>query len=69
MLGAGAKYIHGDTGGAFQSIFGIAKNAWHASSAKELTRETKTSPADVIEWAGCKDDQTVRTSLDSVVLC
>ncbi len=29
------------------------------SGAEERTRQTKTSPADVIMWSGCKDSQTV----------
>lgn len=59
-LGAGADCIRGETGGAFKSLFGIAENAWDANRADGMTKETKTSAADVIQWAGCKDDQTVR---------
>ncbi len=29
------------------------------SGARERTKQTKTSPADVIMWSGCKDSQTV----------
>jgi hypothetical protein len=29
------------------------------SNADELTKKTRTSPADVIMWSGCKDSQTV----------
>lgn len=29
------------------------------SGAREKTRQSKTSPADVIMWSGCKDSQTV----------
>ena len=32
------------------------------SGAEERTRQTKTSPADVIMWSGCKDSQTVRVA-------
>lgn len=31
------------------------------SGAAERTKQTKTSPADVIMWSGCKDSQTVRS--------
>jgi hypothetical protein len=29
------------------------------SQAEQITRQTKTSPADVVMWSGCKDSQTV----------
>ena len=33
------------------------------SGARERTVQSKTSPADVIMWSGCKDSQTVGLSL------
>lgn len=41
------------------SLFGAAKSAWAANKAEEKTKRTKTSPADVVMWSGCKDNQTV----------
>lgn len=41
------------------SLFGAAKSAWAANKAEEKTKKTKTSPADVVMWSGCKDNQTV----------
>ena len=35
------------------------------SGAREKTRQSKTSPADVIMWSGCKDSQTVSGSVVS----
>ena len=35
------------------------------SGAREKTRQSKTSPADVIMWSGCKDSQTVSGGCDS----
>lgn len=51
--------LRGDTGGIMTSLFGAAKSAWAANKAGEKTKKTKTSPADVVMWSGCKDNQTV----------
>jgi hypothetical protein len=59
---AGMDYFRGDTSGAMSSIFAIGRGAWDANRAEGITERTKTSAADVIQWAGCKDSQTVRFS-------
>lgn len=41
------------------SLFGLAKGAYDSEQSEEKTKQTKTSAADVIQWAGCKDSQTV----------
>lgn len=51
--------LRGDTGGIMTSLFGAAKSAWAANKTGEKTKKTKTSPADVVMWSGCKDNQTV----------
>ncbi|KAK4687534.1 metacaspase-1, partial [Tremellales sp. Uapishka_1] len=58
LLGAGMAYFKGDTDGALKDLFGIAKSAYGENQAEEMTRRTKTSPADVIMWSGCEDSQT-----------
>lgn len=59
LLSAGMSYLRGDTGGMLQGIMGIGKKVMKQNSgAMEKTRQTKTSPADVISWSGCKDSQT-----------
>ncbi|KAI0784526.1 caspase domain-containing protein [Abortiporus biennis] len=59
LLSAFTSYSRGDMGGVFQSVTGIIKTASGSSSkAEKKTRATKTSPADVISWSGCKDKQT-----------
>ncbi|KAK8861765.1 metacaspase-1 [Kwoniella newhampshirensis] len=59
LLGAGMSYLRGDTGGMLKGIMGIGKNIMNQNSgAREKTQQTKTSPADVIMWSGCKDSQT-----------
>jgi hypothetical protein len=59
LMTAGMDYLRGDSSGALTSIFGLAKGAWDANKAHQITKQTRTSPADVIQWAGCKDSQTV----------
>ncbi|KAK8870051.1 hypothetical protein IAR55_000621 [Kwoniella newhampshirensis] len=58
LLGAGMDVLRGDTGGIMSNLFGAARSVWEAKEADQKTRGTKTSPADVISWSGCKDDQT-----------
>ncbi|WWC69797.1 uncharacterized protein I206_103740 [Kwoniella pini CBS 10737] len=50
--------LRGNAGGIMSNLFGAAKNVFDAKKADEKTRKTKTSPADIIQWAGCKDNQT-----------
>ena len=38
---------------------GIAKGAFDAKKSDAKSRKDNTSAADVIQWSGCKDDQTV----------
>lgn len=52
--------VQGNTAGAMGSFFGIAKDMFGANRTHEKAKKTKGSSADVIQWSGCKDDQTVR---------
>ncbi|PIL35656.1 hypothetical protein GSI_02386 [Ganoderma sinense ZZ0214-1] len=59
VLSAVTSYARGDMGGVFSSVSGLLKTATGSTQrAERKTRETKTSPADVISWSGCKDSQT-----------
>ena len=58
LLGAIGAYAKGDMGGVAKSVFGFAKTAFKGDDAYEKTKDTRTSPADVIMWSGSKDDQT-----------
>lgn len=40
-------------------MFGAAKEAFAEQKSQEQTVRTRTSPADVVMFSGCKDDQTV----------
>lgn len=45
--------------GAFKGLLDLGKKAMGGNSkAEAYSRQTRTSPADVISWSGCKDDQT-----------
>ncbi|WWC85157.1 uncharacterized protein L201_000014 [Kwoniella dendrophila CBS 6074] len=50
--------LKGDTDGIMKSLFGAAKSVFDAKQTSEKNKKTKTSPADIIQWSGCKDDQT-----------
>lgn len=58
-LEAFQSYRAGDMGGVFKAGMGLFKVATGSQEkATKLARETKSSPADVISWSGCKDTQT-----------
>ncbi|KAK1926005.1 putative metacaspase [Papiliotrema laurentii] len=59
LLGAGMSYLRGDLGGMMSGVMSLGKKVMNQNSgAREKTKQTKTSPADVIMWSGCKDSQT-----------
>ncbi|EPQ52837.1 peptidase C14 [Gloeophyllum trabeum ATCC 11539] len=59
LLSAVSSYARGDMGGVFSSAMGIFKTATgNTKKAEQYARATRTSPADVISWSGCKDSQT-----------
>lgn len=59
LLSAVTSYARGDMGGVFKSAMGLVKTAaGNTQKAEKLTKATRTSPADVISWSGCKDSQT-----------
>ncbi|POR37866.1 Metacaspase-1A [Tolypocladium paradoxum] len=58
LLSALGSYAKGDLGGVASSILGFAKTAYMGDEAYNKTKDTRTSPADVVMWSGSKDDQT-----------
>jgi len=59
LMSAVSSYARGDMGGVFSSVTGLIKVATgNQKNAEAQARRTKTSPADVISWSGCKDSQT-----------
>ncbi|EGX93070.1 metacaspase CasA [Cordyceps militaris CM01] len=58
LLSALGSYARGDLAGVATTVFGFAKNAFKGDDAYEKTKQTRTSPADVVMWSGSRDDQT-----------
>ncbi|EPQ28367.1 uncharacterized protein PFL1_04194 [Pseudozyma flocculosa PF-1] len=58
VLGAAMDYARGDVGGMVKGLFSTFKTAKNTNSAEAITRETRSSGADVVMLSGCKDSQT-----------
>ncbi|KAL1407824.1 Ca(2+)-dependent cysteine protease [Vanrija albida] len=43
---------------AMIDAFGTAQHMFHMHKGNKVLRDTRTAPADVIAWGGCKDSQT-----------
>ncbi|KAI0065103.1 peptidase C14 [Artomyces pyxidatus] len=66
LLSAVSSYARGDMGGVFSSMSGLLKTATGSNQkASALSKRTKTSPADVISWSGCKDSQTSADAVEA----
>jgi metacaspase-1 len=48
LLSAASSYARGDVGGVMQSVTGFVRAATTGRSAQAKSRQTKTSPADVV---------------------
>ena len=66
LLGAGLSYLRGDMSGAISAGTSLFKKITSGNSAQEKARRTKTSPADVIQFSGCKDNQTSADAVEKV---
>ena len=64
LLSIVSSYARGDLGGMASTAMGLFKKATTGNSQYERSKQTKTSPADVIMWSGSKDEQT---SQDAVI--
>ncbi|KAH6974476.1 caspase domain-containing protein [Ilyonectria sp. MPI-CAGE-AT-0026] len=58
LLGVYAAYLKDDVAGIASSILNFTKSALNGNEGYQKTIQTRTSPADVVMWAGSKDDQT-----------
>jgi len=59
LLTTATSYARGDMGGVLKGVVGLVKTATGSQQkASEYAKATRTSPADVISWSGCKDSQT-----------
>ncbi|KAK2749223.1 Ca(2+)-dependent cysteine protease [Myotisia sp. PD_48] len=64
LLNALTAYTRGDVGGMVTNTFGVLKRAVKGDAGFKKSRQTRTSPADVIMWSGSKD---VQTSADATI--
>jgi hypothetical protein len=65
LLGVISSYARGDIGSILTQGLGFIKKASLQNRAVEVSRRTKTSPADVIMWSGSKDDQTSQDAVEA----
>lgn len=59
LLKAGMDYASGNSAMALVDAFSTAKHMFHLHQGNKVLRDTRTAPADVVAWGGCKDTQTV----------
>jgi len=58
-IGIAKAYFAKDMRGVFEGAGSLfQKVAGQNSKAQQKAKQTRTSPADVISWSGCKDEQT-----------
>ncbi|OBZ85998.1 Metacaspase-1 [Choanephora cucurbitarum] len=58
LLSVGLQYISGDHDHAIQSLMDLGRELMSAQDVEARLRERNFSPADVIMFSGCKDNQT-----------
>ncbi|EJD07118.1 metacaspase [Fomitiporia mediterranea MF3/22] len=66
LMGVAKSYAQNDIGGMMKGAMGLFKSATGGTQkAEEYSRRTRTSPADVISWSGCKDSQTSADTVEA----
>ncbi|TKY89388.1 hypothetical protein EX895_001919 [Sporisorium graminicola] len=58
IMGAAMEYARGDVMGMAKGLFSTFTTAKNTSGAEEITKQTRSSGADVVMLSGCKDSQT-----------
>jgi hypothetical protein len=53
-MSALTAYARGDLGGVFKSLSSVGQKLAGGNKASQITKQTKSSQADVISWSGCK---------------
>jgi len=66
ILTAGQAYRAGDMDGLVSVGLSLFNRLTRSKEQRERTRILKTSPADVIQFSGCKDDQKAADSIEGV---
>lgn len=64
-MGAAMDYARGDLGGVVKGLLGTFKTATNSSGADDITKQTRSSPADVVMFSGCKDSQTSADAVEA----
>jgi metacaspase-1 len=68
LLNAGVSYARGDVDGLLSAGMLLFNKVTRGKEAREKTRLTKSSPADVIQLSGCKDYQKSADTVAAVRL-
>ncbi|CDR88122.1 probable MCA1-Metacaspase [Sporisorium scitamineum] len=58
IMGAALEYARGDVIGMAKGLFSTFNTARNTNGAEEITKQTRSSGADVVMLSGCKDSQT-----------
>ncbi|SJX61491.1 probable MCA1-Metacaspase [Sporisorium reilianum f. sp. reilianum] len=58
IMGAAMEYARGDVIGMAKGLFSTFNTAKNTNGAEEVTKQTRSSGADVVMLSGCKDSQT-----------
>ena len=67
LLTAGQAYARGDVNGIVSAGLALFNRVTRSKEQRERTRVLKTSPADVIQFSGCKDDQKSADTTEAVI--
>jgi hypothetical protein len=67
LLTAGQAYARGDVEGIVSAGLALFNRVTRSKEQRERTRVLKTSPADVIQFSGCKDDQKSADTTEAVI--
>jgi hypothetical protein len=62
---AGLAYLSGDPSRAMSSLSSLGSNLFSGGSKKNRNKQVKGSPADVIMFSGCKDNQTSADAMEN----
>lgn len=65
LMGAAMNYARGDIGGVVKGLLGTFKTATNSNGADDITKQTRSSPADVVMFSGCKDSQTSADAVEA----
>jgi hypothetical protein len=57
--------MRGDLGGVAKGLMGLGKKVISGNKADKISKATRTSPADAIQWSGCKDSQTSADAVEA----